>query len=100
MVFALYIAFAVAVLLLTWAGPIVLLLAARTRFLAPWLLAVAVTGIAAAYALGSAETGSMAMVFFGPSVVTVLIYLGLRWGFRESPRTGENGRTLRSREDT
>ncbi|MFJ4873741.1 hypothetical protein ACIP93_00745 [Streptomyces sp. NPDC088745] len=98
MSFAPFIAFAV--ILLAWGGPIVLLFAERTRFLAPWLLALAVSGTAAAYALGGTEVGNMVGILCGPSVVAVLIYLILRWGFRSSPRTAQSRRTTRFRGDT
>ncbi|MFJ6699972.1 hypothetical protein ACIQM4_28495 [Streptomyces sp. NPDC091272] len=73
------------VVLVSWGGPIVLLFAERTRFLAPWLLALAVSGTAAAFAFGGADDGTTMAILSAPSAVAVLIYGLIRWGFRDSP---------------
>ncbi len=75
-----------AVLLLAWGGPVVLLFSERTRFLAPWLLLLAVSGTGTAYALGGTAEGGTAAVLSAPGVVAVSIYLLLCWGFRSRVR--------------
>ncbi|MFI0976437.1 hypothetical protein ACH4SP_05360 [Streptomyces sp. NPDC021093] len=85
------------VVLVAWGGPVVLLFAERTRFLAPWILVFAVSGTGAAYVLGGAEEGAAVGILSAPSVVAVLIYLLLCWGFRSRVHLAPHRRTASGR---